>query len=306
MIKGMGRAMLVAWSRTGRAPGYLYQAVDRCGPALAGRSALASRLPNGCRVHCDLRDEVQRVMWFFGAYEAVQARLFAQFLRPGLTVIDAGANVGQYTLLAATGVGPSGTVHAFEPVPETFARLQQNIADNALTNVRPNRAALWHADGPLRLGLPPQMVGRNVGSYSLGQGDLPSAVEAPGIRLDAYADAAGIDRVGLIKMDIEGAEPGALAGGRSLIERSRPVLFMEVARSLLGQLGSSPAALWRELSSLGYRAWRIGLSAATSGPISDLEGFEKADIIFHQEDLPPAVTDHWDLRAALRWARSGW
>ena len=40
--------------------------------------------------------------------------------------------------------------------------------------------------------------------------------------------------------------------------------------------------------------------------LSEVEGFEKADIIFHQEDLPPAVTDGWDLRSALRWARSGW
>ena len=209
-VRAAGRAALQAWAGTCTAPGYLYQAMEAYGPSLSDGGRLPSRLPDGSMIECDLRDHVERQMYFLGAYEPIEAYLFTRLVRPGLTVVDAGANVGQYTLLAASGVGPTGAVHCFEPVAANFARLEAHLAANRVINVRANRSALWHEPAEVRLGLPADTVG-NAGSFSVGS-LASSVVAALAEPLDAYDERMGVGRVDLVKMDIEGAEWAALRG----------------------------------------------------------------------------------------------
>jgi len=304
-MRAIMRAFLRAWARTGRKSSRHYRLVQRWGPRLA-RAPLPSRLPNGCNINCDLTEYVQRQIYFLGVFEPVESFLFTRLLRPGDVVADVGANVGQYTLLAATAVGPAGAVHSFEPVPSTYATLLENISRNKLSNVSANRAALWHQPATIALGRAPEMIG-NLGSFSIGFADMQSGVvEAPAWTLDEYAARNGVSRIDLIKMDIQGAEPFALRGGRRIVEQSRPILLMEVQRSSLELLGSSPEALWDELKALGYRAWRIGVSLRTSGPQANLDGVEFANFLFHTADLPSGITTGWERRTPKRWACSGW
>src|SRR5688572_5258274 len=143
-VRGVVRSLLRVWSRFPKAPGYLYQAVERWGSRLAVRP-LECRLFNGARMTCDLRDHVQRQIYFFGAYEPIETYLFRLLLRPGMVVVDVGANVGLYTLIAAGEVGVRGEVHAFEPVPETFERLVDHVMVNGVADiVRANPVGLWH------------------------------------------------------------------------------------------------------------------------------------------------------------------
>lgn len=303
--RNIGRTGLRAWGRLGRASGYQYQLVESYGPALAGSRLLSSRLPNGCRVHCDLRDMVQRQMWFYGAYEPIEAYLFTQLLRPGMVVIDAGANVGQYSMLAATGVGPSGSVHSFEPIPATFARLQKHVAENSLSNVQLNQIALWDKDTTVSLGMPAGML-NNAGAYSVRAGaDKLSSIEAPAARLDTYCALQNLSRVDVIKMDIEGAEPFAISGGLEVIKKFRPTLLVEINRTALNDMGMNTTKFWEVISNLGYRIWRIGHSPETCGPVPDLECFVQSNAFLHSTDLPACVTSGWSYRTALKWARSG-
>jgi FkbM family methyltransferase len=295
------------WTRRGAKAARLHDAIERFGPRLTPAAPLMTRLPNGCTVLCDnFADPIQRQIYFHGAFEAVEAYLFWKMLRPGMTVIDAGAHIGQYTLLAATAVGPLGLVHSFEPVPSTFARLWENVTRSAMRNITINRAALWHERSTVTLKLP-TVTAYHSGTWSIGSTDSQTSPEkAETIALDDYAAQHGLTRVDVIKMDIEGAEPFAIAGGRELIERSRPTFFMEVNRMCLGQLGGSPESLWRELSALGYRAWRIGWSLGDSGPIPSLDKVDFGNFIFHHDALPPDITGGWDRHTPRRWACSGW
>ncbi len=86
------------WGRTGRKSERLARALIRWGPRLTTQP-LSACLPNGCRVICDLKDPIQRQIYFAGLWEPVEAYLFTQLLRPGMTVIDAGAHV--WTIYAA-------------------------------------------------------------------------------------------------------------------------------------------------------------------------------------------------------------
>jgi FkbM family methyltransferase len=288
-----------------KAQGYRYRIIESYGARLADDKLMLSSLPNGCRVKCDLRDQVQRQIWFYGAYEPIESYLFTQLLSPGMVVIDAGANVGQYSMLAATGVGPSGSVHSFEPIPSNFARLREHIDNNCLSNVFLSQCALWREETSLILGMPSRMI-NNAGAYSVRAGyDPASLVEAQAISLDAYVAKQELSRVDLIKMDIEGAEPFALIGGLNLIEKFKPTILMEINQEALHGAGSSTAMLWETVSAMGYRVWRIGQSPETSGPVADLEGFTQSNALLYQTELPASVKSGWSYGKALRWARSG-
>lgn len=291
------------WGRWGRAPGWHYQAVERYAHLLSGHKPLPATLVNGCRATCDLRDHIQRQMYFFGLYEPVESYLFTRLLDPGMTVIDAGANIGQYTMLASTGTGPEGAVHSFEPVPTSFERLQHHVIDNALTNVHLNCAALWSEPTTLRLGLAGE-VSHNSGTYSIGVENPLTAVKSPALRLDDYAAEHGLDRVGLIKMDIEGAELFALHGMTRLLRRDRPTLLVEINRAACKRLGYSPESIWDFLvGGLGYRAWAIGHSSHVCYRLTSVTNIELLNVLFHSEPLPSAVRKGWDLKSVLRWAR---
>jgi FkbM family methyltransferase len=306
VLRRLGRLAFRTWARTGIVPGYYYRAVEAWGPLLAGDGPETTTLPNGCAMECDLEDHVGRLIYFRGTYEFIEAFLFTRLLTSGMVVIDAGANIGQYTMLASTAVTPTGRVHSFEPVHENYSRLRAHVAANGLTNVRLNRLALWSEDSTLVLVMPNQSPG-NHGSYTVRQGAPPSSgEEAPGIRLDEYASANEIAGVDLIKMDIEGAEAAAILGGLGLVERCRPIFLLEVNRAALTSMGSSPNELWELVSGLGYRAWRIGWSPETSGPVSSFEGLVQSNVFLHYKDLPSNVTSGWSYDEARRWAYSGW
>ena len=70
---------------------------------------------------------IERLMWA-GAYERDLVALFKRYLKPGMTVVDVGANIGYFSVIAAGLVGDTGSVHAFEPFPECFNRLKHNLS----------------------------------------------------------------------------------------------------------------------------------------------------------------------------------
>jgi len=296
------RAALRAWARTGRASGWFYRTVEHLGPALAEATPIATVLPNGCRVSCDLRDHVQRQIFFFGVYEPVLASLFVRLLRPGMTVVDGGANVGQYTLLAAFGVGATGSVHSFEPVPHTFERLTAHVRANGLTNVHANRVALWNESTELTLGLADDQE-NNAGAYSAGVRDSTSSFTASAIRLDDYCAQRDITRVHLVKLDVEGAELQALHGMQQILERDRPVVFVEVCRETASRFGYDHAETWKYLvDGLGYAAWVVRDGELQS--VQHDEVREQENVLFAVE--APAIDAHvLAPRGALRWAASG-
>ena len=299
------RALIRKWAATGRANGYLYELIEAYGCLLASGESLQTRLPNGCIAQCDLRDHVQRNLWLAGVYEPVEAFLFSQLLSPGMVVIDCGANVGQYTVLAATLVGAAGSVHSFEPVDANFARLRRHVQLNRLANVTINQAALWKEDRVLALRLPEGSSG-NAGAYRARVAPAGEVAEAAAVALDAYCEDRNVRRVDAIKLDVEGSEPFVLLGAEKLIRSHRPNILIEVNRTALTALGNTPGDLWDIVSRMGYRAWQIGPDAAGSRHASSFEGFEQSNFILHINPLPPEVQFGWTEKSCLAWARSGW
>jgi FkbM family methyltransferase len=136
----------------------------------------------------------------------------------GGTVLDLGANVGFYTLLAAELVGPSGRVHAFEPVPRNLQYLRQHIALNGLTNVSVVEAAVSDAGGRRRFRL-------HV-SAAMGHLGDDGQMEVSTVALDQFVFETAVAAPHSIKIDVEGAEFSVLQGARETLSQHRPSLLL--------------------------------------------------------------------------------
>lgn len=294
------------WAHTDKAPGYLYAFCDRYGKYLYNGQLQNGYLPNGCQIPCDVRDHVQRQIWLYGVYEPVEAYLFQHFLKPEMVVFDIGANVGQYSLLAATAVGPKGQVFGFEAQPDNYLKFRAHCQQNdQWGNIFPQQLAVWSENVLLEMKMPSGMSD-NAGSYYAQKTNEASVNKVQAIRLDDFVTKNNIQRLDLIKMDIEGAESFALDGALETLKRFHPVIFIEINKTALAKMACLPEMISEKLFSLGYQAFKMGHSAETSGPIQDLRNIQQSNLIFHKEPLPAKVLAGWNLKTALRWARQGW
>lgn len=177
----------------------------------------------------DLADRFVSFGCLIDDYEPSETRFVLDTLREGDGFLDIGANVGWFTIRAADRVGPRGRVHAFEPRRSTCDLLARSVADNGFDDrCSVHRLALGAAAAQGRLlGLEGST---NLGGFRLARDaderfDGMTSEDVPIVALDSL----GIEGpVRLIKLDVEGAEPGVLDGARALLARDRPVILCEV------------------------------------------------------------------------------
>jgi FkbM family methyltransferase len=181
------------------------------------------RLPGLYQPIRALLGPADRNAYLINKYEPAIVALAEQLCRPGMHVCDIGAHVGYFSLLFAVQAGPSGRVLVFEPNPANVAKIQAMARINQLTNVSVFPVAVSDRNGEV------QFVAERTGSMG---SIMPSTSTGSGramvvrtVRLDD--ELRGVDRIDLIKMDIEGAEVQALTGMTDLLMRCRPVLLCE-------------------------------------------------------------------------------
>jgi FkbM family methyltransferase len=185
-----------------------------------------------------------------GPWEPLETAAVRAALRPGDGVLDVGANVGHYTLVAASAVGPRGHVWAFEPAPRPFAALTANVRLNGLRNVILEQVACGEHDGAATL----HLDAANAGGHSLAADN----VERPGgavplLRLDTWlARTPSAAPVRLLKTDAQGAELAVLRGAEGLLRSRRPTLLLEFWPYGLRRCGADADALLRLLVAHGY------------------------------------------------------
>jgi FkbM family methyltransferase len=232
----------ITWSPLRKGKGRLEDRFRRELP----RGRLIAGTRYGFRLGIDLpADRGWECVYFRGTYETGTSRLCRRLLRPGDVTFDLGANIGWYTLLFAGSTGPSGRVHAFEPVPATIDSLVANCALNGfLDRTSANRVAIGRSSEEVTLYTPvTKPHGETSASAELaGPGCLES--RAPKIRLDEYWNEKGRPRVALVKIDIEGLEEEAVAGAEEImLSESPPMWLFEVNFESAGSFGWSPRGL---------------------------------------------------------------
>jgi len=209
---------------------------------------------------CHLSDAIAREVCFTGRYEPQETFLLQRLLTPGQTFVDVGANWGYFTMLAAARVGSSGRIISIEPHPQILALLKANVVQNGISWATVVEAAIAASQGTKTLnGFDPagDKWGTSflTGSHST---DREQSFEVVTARLDDVLDAHGVDRVDLLKMDIEGAEALAIKGmTRGLVSGRYPRILLELHPQLITSHGTTAQDVLSELLQHGYRAWRI-------------------------------------------------
>lgn len=205
-----------------------------------------------------LSDHMQRRIFWTGYYNRRMVVLFDRMLKAGMTVIDVGANLGEISMTTAKRVGRAGRVIAFEPVDAIADQLQANATRNHLDQITIVRAGL--SDAPAD-NIPvyascgqDDLDDENAGLGSLfgGRQGAPELQRIPITTLDIWLAAHPVDRIDLIKIDIEGAELPCLRGAEGALRRFRPVLIVEIQDTTATTAGYRASDILAFLSGLGY------------------------------------------------------
>jgi FkbM family methyltransferase len=181
-----------------------------------------------CRVSGDPEDSYFRNLKVQVGGNRTLAAVAAAVLPPDGVVFDVGANIGLSSLSIAPLV-PRGRIRAFELLPATARHLAANAAAEPLGNIEPVASAVGAEPG--RLALHPGAnfsAGSHVVSDQHANEGHVATVEVPVLTLDGFAEERGLDRLDLLKVDVEGFELDVLRGARRCLNRFRPVLFTEV------------------------------------------------------------------------------
>lgn len=218
---------------------------------IAYRSFLASdsvQLPWGHTLYFP-RGFHGRVEYHIGQYEPELTAYIMSVVREGMYVIDAGANIGYYTLLLSHLVGSTGTVYAFEPEPNLYQALVTNIERNALLNVRAYPDAVSDVSGEATL----YADSHGVSSSLLADPKLnllPIVVRT--VRLDEVIPEAV--SIGFAKIDVEGYEIACLRGMQRILSQSPSIhIALEMNLEVLSQNQLSPSEFLAQLEHFGIK-----------------------------------------------------
>jgi len=183
-----------------------------------------------------------------GEWSPDESQILRGFLRPGDTVVDVGANVGNHTMAFAAAVGDSGHVLAFEPQRYCYLCLCANIALNSLVHfVEPFQLAVGAEVGVIDVPiLNPLGQMTNFGGVSLTDKHTSPTEKANCVTIDSL----NLSALTLLKIDVEGMEPAVLRGAAQTINRFRPVIWSECLKDR-----GTKDELLAIFAELNYRAW---------------------------------------------------
>jgi FkbM family methyltransferase len=218
-------------------------------------------LPGGGVVQCDLSVPYEAMVWL-RQEEEQELRTLRALLRPGDVFVDCGANIGIWTLTAASAVTPGGKVCAFEPGEAAFRKLHRNVRELNRTSeetVRLYNVAVGETAGVLPFS---QEDAHNVSHVDCDDAGL-SVV--PVVALDDVLDAPPQG----IKIDVEGFELPALLGARRLLQRERPWICVEFNTLITGVSRLGDWNVHTYLAELGYsgRPFEPASLASSSKPL---------------------------------------
>ena len=200
----------------------------------------------GVELFCDAADAAVTPGLLSGEYEVHLSAVFEKYCTSGMTVVDVGANLGYYSLLASRLVGPSGRVVALEPNSENCRLLLSSLRLNDTTNVQLLPVA---ADRSTGWAYYSTHVGSNGGLIDDGELLSHPGTVVPTFRLDDLVEGP----VGFLKMDVEGAEGRVAEGATGLIASDRPIVTTELKDEMLRRVsGTTVAEYLGSFEKLGY------------------------------------------------------
>jgi FkbM family methyltransferase len=234
----------------------LYRTISAARRAI-GRSDKIVTTKRGLHYELDLSEGIDLAVYLFGAFEPSTQYALSKHVKPGMTVLDIGANIGSHTLHMANLVGANGRVYAFEPTAFAYAKLLRNLALNPLLEPRVIAQQCFLVGRDFD-GVPQQIYsswplvgGSNLHSKHLGASKSTDGAFAR--TLDSILADDGDPAVHVVKLDVDGFECEVVSGAASMMSRHKPIFIMELAPYVLLERGQSIEQLMSFFAPLGYR-----------------------------------------------------
>ena len=231
--------------------------------------SVAGRPYPGPRMYLDRADaSVSIQIRNDGDYEPYLSAVLDRYLAPGDVFVDVGANIGYHSLRAAQSVGPQGRVIAAEANVENARMLAVSAAVNGFDQIDVVPLALGRSRGMVAFG---PAKGSNGGFLDARHDDLARsrASVVPVVALDDL----GLERVDVMKIDVEGAEPAVIAGASATIARCRPVIVVEFQIEMTRRIGRvEPEDYLQGLVDLGYDLFVVGRPGGEAIPVATVAG----------------------------------
>lgn len=226
---------------------------------------------NEGKIYFNKADPVMTAWTTMGSFEPGTVKYFREALQQGMNVIDIGANIGYYTVIAGYRVGQTGKVFSYEPNPENFHFLEDNIKKNNLKNTIPLMTALSDTIGERKLYLGNNKCTTHAFADNSGTGKSELVNTDT---LDHSLVQYGSPIIDIIKMDIEGAEILALDGMKETIKRSpNLIMFTELYPKAMKRLNRNPIEYLEKLEVLGFTLFLINENKQGLDPIDDINQF---------------------------------
>ena len=211
----------------------------------------------GMPLYADADDPAHAPLFLGAEYNDPEIEAAQKRLKPGMTAVDIGANIGCFALAMARAVGPTGRVYAFEPMPKNLETLRKNCALNKASHVVIEPKAVGERGGTATLSVEEQTgVAEPILTKKKAPGEHQTA-EAEMVALDGYFGDSP-PRVDFVKMDIQGFEAAALRGMKRLLEANPQMeMIVELDPERLTACGEDPTRFLRELTGHGFSLFHV-------------------------------------------------
>jgi FkbM family methyltransferase len=236
------------------------------GKLIPAPCVIIAQTPLGDEIFVDIRQLHLGFAMATGHYEPNETDFVRASVKRGQRVVDVGANVGYFTTMFGRLVGSTGSVHAFEPVSDTFRKLSAAVTRNGLAHiVQLHHAAVGRTSGTVEIAYDENAL--NTGGAHIikdgGRSQVFRRETVNCVRIDDVLDQAPVH---FVKMDIEGAEYMALEGADRMFNESRPQLMIEFNRDqLLAVSGVPPQTLLERVLSYAMRQTASSVAAHCGG-----------------------------------------
>lgn len=225
-----------------------------------------------------------------GEYETQETNILKIFARQSQMIMDIGANVGYYVVELSKLMSNSAEMHAFEPVPDSFEQLVQNVELNSISpSVHCNQFALSNSEDDLILFKPKNSGSSATSARNLHPNEGFQEIHTVSKTLDNYIASNEIETLDLLKIDVEGAELFVIQGGIISITKYKPVIFAELLRKWSAQFGYHPNEVLNLLIPLGYRCFAVSAKLPEIHQIT--EDTEETNFIFIPSSKESLVLD---------------
>ena len=206
---------------------------------------------NNCKMKILPNDEgISPELLIYGVHEPLTTDLIQTEVKPGMTILDIGSNIGYYAILESKLIGSTGKIFSIEPSPQNFKLLQENLEIQDTNNFQIFNLAIGNKNEKLEFLISKKSNWSKIKQESDIIGENDTVITVPVKTLNLFCEDNNLEKINLIRMDVEGYEEKIIEGGKEILRKMKPILMIEIHKMYLGK--KRTIKILNELNDLGY------------------------------------------------------